>query len=264
MQTKELNITPADIHKLADFVGIPWDNDPDFLDLTASLTGKEHLDDLDQDELETVYRHLSGMKRPIQSNLKKRIAAALRNRGYRRIGTGTDAVVWMRDAGAVAKIIISDYGQHRAIESARLLHDLAQKYPDLPNLPRYVAVDGKTIEEFELGGIPFLRVNMEQLEPLQRGTFDEGIIWRFSDYVQRNLTWAQASKALVKEPNDVEFRNKVRRASKLEQNRWHLLYETLRVLYGLGQRYSFSWDLHTENAMRRPRTGELVINDPWA
>jgi len=54
----EESITPDTIHKLADELGISWDNEPSFLELTKKLTGKEHLDDLDQAELMTVKRHL--------------------------------------------------------------------------------------------------------------------------------------------------------------------------------------------------------------
>ena len=52
------NITPNTIHKLADRKGVKWDNEPSFLRLTKRLTGKEHLDDLDQVGLQKVQRHL--------------------------------------------------------------------------------------------------------------------------------------------------------------------------------------------------------------
>ena len=57
---KELSeyITPETIHKLADDLGIEWDNEPSFLELTKELTGKEHLDDLNQSELMKVKNHL--------------------------------------------------------------------------------------------------------------------------------------------------------------------------------------------------------------
>ena len=52
------SISPKDIHKLADSKGIKWDNEPSFLSLTKRLTGKEHLDDLDQTGLQKVKQHL--------------------------------------------------------------------------------------------------------------------------------------------------------------------------------------------------------------
>jgi hypothetical protein len=52
------NVTPNTIHKLADRKGVKWDNEPSFLRLTKRLTGKEHLDDLDQTGLDKVKQHL--------------------------------------------------------------------------------------------------------------------------------------------------------------------------------------------------------------
>lgn len=48
-------ITPQVIHKLADSLGISWDNDPDFLLLTKQVTGKAHLDELDSTELQQLH-----------------------------------------------------------------------------------------------------------------------------------------------------------------------------------------------------------------
>jgi hypothetical protein len=55
----ENKVTAKDIHNLADRKGIKWDNEPSFLKLTKRLTGKEHLDDLDQEELTKVKKYLS-------------------------------------------------------------------------------------------------------------------------------------------------------------------------------------------------------------
>jgi hypothetical protein len=52
------DITPETIHKLADSKDVKWDNDPAFLALTKRLTGKRHLDDLDQAGLQRVKQHL--------------------------------------------------------------------------------------------------------------------------------------------------------------------------------------------------------------
>jgi hypothetical protein len=51
-------LTPNTIHKLADRKGIKWDNEPSFLALTNKLTGKKHLDDLDQEGLKKIQQHL--------------------------------------------------------------------------------------------------------------------------------------------------------------------------------------------------------------
>jgi hypothetical protein len=52
------SITKNMIHDLADSKGIPWDNEPSFLKLTKRLTGKEHLDDLDNKQLKKVYNYI--------------------------------------------------------------------------------------------------------------------------------------------------------------------------------------------------------------
>lgn len=54
-------ITPNTIHKLADRKGIKWDDEPSFLRLTKRLTGKAHLDDLNQTELAKVKDHLENL-----------------------------------------------------------------------------------------------------------------------------------------------------------------------------------------------------------
>jgi hypothetical protein len=48
------SISPDDIHNLADQKGVEWDNEPNFLAQTKRLTGKAHLDDLDQAGLKKV------------------------------------------------------------------------------------------------------------------------------------------------------------------------------------------------------------------
>ncbi len=54
-------LTPQHIHDLADRLGIPWDDDPGFLEMTKRVTGKAHLDDLDQTGLQKIQDHLLGI-----------------------------------------------------------------------------------------------------------------------------------------------------------------------------------------------------------
>jgi hypothetical protein len=53
-----IEISIKDIHKRADELEIPWDDDADFLSWTKELTGKSHLDDLTDKELSKVYAAL--------------------------------------------------------------------------------------------------------------------------------------------------------------------------------------------------------------
>ena len=51
-------VSVDDIHNRADKLGIPWDDDAEFMSWTKELTGKSHLDDLTGKELSKVYVEL--------------------------------------------------------------------------------------------------------------------------------------------------------------------------------------------------------------
>ena len=59
---KEEKISVKDIHDRADELGIPWDDDVQFMNWTKEITGKSHLDDLTSEELSKVYAALEGRK----------------------------------------------------------------------------------------------------------------------------------------------------------------------------------------------------------
>jgi Domain of unknown function (DUF6321) len=103
-------ITPDVIHKLADRKGVKWDDEPSFLRLTKRLTGKEHLDDLNQDELVKVRDHLKNLdenfadgKNPGRKGLAK------------RSGVNTKA----------SASSLRDTAKHSTGEKARMAHWLA-------------------------------------------------------------------------------------------------------------------------------------------
>lgn len=56
------NVTKTDIHNLADLKGVKWNNEPSFLKKTKQLTGKSHLDDLDQEGLKKVKQWLDTLE----------------------------------------------------------------------------------------------------------------------------------------------------------------------------------------------------------
>lgn len=51
-------MTPRTIHKLADSLGVSWDGDKNFMRWCSQIVGKEHLDDMTQEELLKIYNHL--------------------------------------------------------------------------------------------------------------------------------------------------------------------------------------------------------------
>ena len=55
---KEAKISIEDIHNRADKLGIPWDDDAEFMSWTKELTGKSHLDKMTNEELSIIYTAL--------------------------------------------------------------------------------------------------------------------------------------------------------------------------------------------------------------
>ena len=51
-------MTVETIHKLADRLGVSWDGDKHFMKWCSQLVGKEHLDDMSQEELLKIYNRL--------------------------------------------------------------------------------------------------------------------------------------------------------------------------------------------------------------
>ena len=43
-------ITPKEVHKAADSVGMKWDNNKKFMDFSEKVTGKRHIDDMTSKE----------------------------------------------------------------------------------------------------------------------------------------------------------------------------------------------------------------------
>lgn len=54
-----LDVRPEHVHKLATERGIKWDNDPEFMKMSKSLTGKAHLDDMNSAELRKILAYIN-------------------------------------------------------------------------------------------------------------------------------------------------------------------------------------------------------------
>jgi hypothetical protein len=54
----EERISVEDIHSRADKLGIPWDDNAEFMNWTEELTGKSHLDKMTNEELSIIYTAL--------------------------------------------------------------------------------------------------------------------------------------------------------------------------------------------------------------
>lgn len=71
-------ITETDITNLADANSIPWDYDPAFMAWTKSLTGKEHLSELDAAQRKTVFDALQRGERPQRAWSSENLVPAIK------------------------------------------------------------------------------------------------------------------------------------------------------------------------------------------
>jgi hypothetical protein len=63
-----MSLTPKDIHDAADYHNIKWDEDPAFMLISEQLTSKKHLDDMSQEELQSVFDEITHNPAPFTKN----------------------------------------------------------------------------------------------------------------------------------------------------------------------------------------------------
>ena len=207
--------------------------------------------------------HCQGRKKANEAQMDevgKFINDALKKAGYKFIGSGYDAQVWMKDEGTVVKILMPESQENEAIDSFKSFYNFVKKNPS-PNLPVFKKVDGREVYKFTLKGKPFMQFGMEQLYPIQEGSLDEWVVWMMADLSAKGLDWANAKNQMGIEDDEHAEEFKAQNASKM--NGYKSLYETLLKLYKAGMKKGYGWDPHTENVMRRS-DGTLVITDPWS
>jgi hypothetical protein len=61
-------MTPKDIHKIADKMGVSWDSDKDFMSWCHDTVSKSHLDDMNEIELIMIYNRIKNGKYPESLN----------------------------------------------------------------------------------------------------------------------------------------------------------------------------------------------------
>jgi len=186
--------------------------------------------------------------------VKNRLKAA----GYKFIGSGYDAQVWMKDEGTVVKILMPKE-DNTAHDTFKTFYQLSKKL-NSPNMPQFKQVDGHEVYNFTINDQPFVQYGMEQLYPLKKNSLDEWVVWMMADFSAKQLDWESAKKAMIDE-KDKHSKLFAQNTSKLKE--YEILYNTLRKLHKVGNSKGYGWDPHTENVMRRS-DGTLVITDPWA
>lgn len=198
----------------------------------------------------------------------KEIRTSLRNAGYKLLGSGADATVWAKKEGPVIKIIMPDDHQGAGVAGDTFMkfYEFCKQNPDLENLPKF---SDNEVEVFQADGKDYIMITMERLKPIPRGSFQEAMVWIFSDCASRKMSWRQTKKRIddiyTWEDNpDFHTASILYAYDKLTPKQlleYEILYKLMVLLYHKGNINKVSWDLHTENAMMRGNT--IVITDPW-
>jgi GNAT superfamily N-acetyltransferase len=213
--------------------------------------------------------HCQGRKKKTNEDedVSKFVKNKLKAAGYKFIGSGYDAQVWMKDEGTVVKILMPKE-DNTAHDTFKTFYQLSKKL-NSPNLPKFKQVDGREVYNFSINNLPFVQYGMEQLYPLEKGSLDEYVVWNLADYSAKQLDWAKVVDLISKDsvkgmyPNAEKLQKEfvAQNTSKLKE--YEIFYNTLRKLHKVGNSKEYGWDPHTENVMRRS-DGTLVITDPWA
>jgi hypothetical protein len=195
--------------------------------------------------------------------VKQRVYQTMADAGYKKVGRGADASVWVKDAGSVIKIITS--GQTPFLK----FYKFCRAHADNPHLPRFVPIQGQDHAVFKLYGAKFLQVSMEKLQKIRNNSPQEFLVWYLEDAAKNNTSWdkvvteltANQGSKLWKHSNQfpMETLQTIYKTLTKTPDRWLPLYKTIVALRK--HTGSASWDLHTDNAMRRS-DGTVVITDP--
>lgn len=206
----------------------------------------------------------------------KEIVGHLKSLGYEHIGSGADARVWAKEASYVIKILMPDKPNGAAEHVFKKFYEFCESNPTLTCLPVF-----NEVNTIDIAGADYIQIDMERLSPIAKFSFDEAVIWYFSDFVQAQEPWNAVDYALGLPSTWEDYfgtrRDKVKLAAKFadtwqnlslsdgdhrKQQELKTLYKVLSMLYSTGKINKFGWDVHTENVMQRSN-GELVITDPW-
>jgi len=196
--------------------------------------------------------------------VKQKVYQTMADAGYKKVGRGVDASVWTKDVGSVIKIITS--GQTPFLK----FYKFCRAHPDNPHLPRFMPIQGQDHMVFKLYGAKFLQASMEKLQKIRSNSPQEFLIWYLEDAAGKNHSWdqivteltANQGSKLWKHSNQfpMETLQTIYKTLTKTPDHWLPLYKTIVALRK--HTGSASWDLHTDNAMRRS-DGTIVITDPY-
>lgn len=203
----------------------------------------------------------------------KKIQQTLTKAGYKQLGSGADATVWMKDKGTVIKIIMPSLVEDSTV-AARIFHkfyDFVSQNQQYENLPKFVKIGEEHYAKFNIGGKEYIQIAMEQLYPIAEYGIEGDIVNIFSDGASKKRKFQAVIKQLTdpyylgdqggsKKP--LQTANYFRSLDKETLAKYQVLYQLMVVLYHTGRINKFGWDLHVGNVMKR-KDGTMVITDPW-
>lgn len=198
------------------------------------------------------------------------IVKVFKQNGYNQIGSGADATVWAKDAGSVIKILMPDSEDiTKAAFTFKKFYTFCKNNESVACLPKFIPIQGKDYQSFQLGTKKYLQISMEELRPIPTLSFDEGIVWFFSDFVIYDRHWDDVNKKLLNSgiwadhnwKQSEQYAEQWKNLNIEKRMEYQILYMTMNLLYKTGKINKLGWDLHTENAMMRGDT--IVITDPW-
>jgi hypothetical protein len=213
----------------------------------------------------------------------REIDKKLKAAGYKKLGAGVEAAVYIRDQGSVIKILMpaledmKDLNKdfYNAEKTFLSFYNFVKKNKGNPFLPKFIPIQGKDYARFKIGDRTFLQISMEQLYPYKKNSLEEAIIWAFSEFAASKMSWSEVEDTMgdpetFKYFNDknlkpLRFAKAWQTIAMTDKNKlqyYQLLYETMATLYTYGRANNMGWDLHTDNVMRR-KDGTLVITDPF-
>ena len=159
--------------------------------------------------------------------------------GYRQIGSGADASVFAKDHAHVIKILMPDDPKSRAVEVFKKFAEFCAAHQDIKCLPVI-----NEYNDIDVLGKDYIQIDMERLYPIKKRSFNEGIVWFFSDFVAGQAAWDSVEYVLGLTDTWTEY--STRQASRLADAWQNLsmsgniddykkLYEVMYLLHKTGR-----------------------------
>lgn len=205
------------------------------------------------------------------------IQRILKKKGYQLLGHGVDQMAFLAPGGAAVLKIFGAGPARKDTQPGEAIKfspeqqmfltwvRYCSRHKDNPFLTRFYGGEGgKPWAPFVFKNRLYIQMWQERLYP---GSVLSGELSSLSYMIKRYGVKDVKRSSLGQETvnqafdlSDTQFLQKM--IKELGQKRFDLFLQTIEELVHIGQRHGWSWDLHSNNIMRR-ENGEPVIVDPW-